>query len=721
MSGTVRTTEAPAPSSAPSAWEMLGRALSPIEDCPRLVASIETAYHVARDGSAYVIIHNTTAHTYLRLEPTELDILPLMDGTRSIKALVVAYYQRNGVLALPRIARLVQLLRANRFLAEPPLHAYSALRGEIRGESASLRAGRVTRAFVQTEWSWQGLDARLGGWYRAWGRWFFTPPVVVLGTCLGLLAPVLMWMEFGAGRYDALTPVGSQLIGTTLLIGFLAVALAAHELGHAFAVKHAGRSVHRAGLMLYYGFPAAFVDTTDIWLAPPKMRLLASFAGPWTGLAIGGACALAVALLPPGPVPGLLFSLGFVCLVNNLMNFNPLLELDGYYLLVDLLEKPLLRARALAFVRGRLWTKLRHRQSFSREEVFFTFFGLAAASYSYFAILLALRFWELRLLPMVRGALLSGDFVARSTALVLAALVAAPVLMTVWALVRRFGRWLQVQWARVGYRATVRRHREAVKALRAVPVWAALPEARLVEIAGLMRAENITAGTEVVRQGEPGDRLYVVAGGTFDVLQDGRRVRRITPGDYFGELALLNDAPRNATVVALESARLFSLDRRSFDALVRYDLVAWSSLRAALMYRTEVGAMPLFRDLSPRELDPLLARLVRVDAASGAEIIRQGDPGDRFYIVRSGRTQAVEDGQVVREFGPGDAFGEMALLLDMPRLATVRALEPTQLLALDARDFRDLLLAYCDRVGALGALVQSRLADDHRLDHLVTA
>jgi CRP-like cAMP-binding protein len=721
MSGTVQTTDAPHPSSAPSTWALLTRALSPIEDCPRLVASIEMARHVARDGSPYVIIHNTEAHTYLRLEPTEVDILPLMDGTRSIKALVVAYYQRNGVLALPRIARLVQLLRANRFLAEPPLHAYSALRRQMRGGSTGLRATRATRAFVQTEWSWQGLDARLGAWYRAWGHWFFTPPVVLIGTCLGLLAPVLMWREFGIGRYDALTPVGSRLIGTALLIGFLAVALAAHELGHAFAVKHAGRSVHRAGLMLYYGFPAAFVDTTDIWLAPPKMRLLASFAGPWTGLAIGGACALAVALLPPGPVPGLLFTLGFVCLVNNLMNFNPLLELDGYYLLVDLLEKPLLRVRALAFVRGRLWTKLRYRQRFSREEVFFTFFGLASAGYSYFAILLALRFWELRLLPMVRGALASSDLVARSTTLVLAALVATPVLMTLWALVRRVGRWMRVQVVRVAYRATVRRRREAVKALRAVPLWAALPEARLVEIAAAMRAENVTAGAEVVRQGEPGDRLYVVASGTFDVIQDGRQVRRITPADYFGELALLNDAPRNATVIALESARLFSLDRPSFEALVRDDLIAWSSLRAALLYRAQVGSMPLFRDLSPRELDSLLARLVRVDAESGAEIIRQGEPGDRFYIVRSGRTQAIEDGRVVREFGPGDAFGEMALLLDVPRLATVRALEPTELLALEARDFRDLLLAYCDRLAVLGALVHSRLGSDHRLDHLVTA
>src|SRR5438270_10869430 len=149
MSTSVQVAEAPAPPSAPSAWDMFRRALSPIEDRPRLVATIEMARHVARDGSPYVVLHNTVAHRYLRLEPTEIDVLPLMDGTRSIKALVVAYYQRNGVLALPRIARLVQLLRANRFLAEPPVHAYAALRHHLRGESTTMRASRATRAFVQ--------------------------------------------------------------------------------------------------------------------------------------------------------------------------------------------------------------------------------------------------------------------------------------------------------------------------------------------------------------------------------------------------------------------------------------------------------------------------------------------------------------------------------------------------------------------------------------------
>jgi len=119
--------------------------------------------------------------------------------------------------------------------------------------------------------------------------------------------------------------------------------------------------------------------------------------------------------------------------------------------------------------------------------------------------------------------------------------------------------------------------------------------------------------------------------------------------------------------------------------------------------------MPLFRDLSPSELDLLLARLVPVAAAAGEEIVRQGEPGDRFYVVRSGMVQVLRDGRPLATLGPGEAFGEIALLLDVPRTATVRAVEPTELLALNAADFRDLLAGYCGRAAALEQMSHRRL------------
>jgi CRP-like cAMP-binding protein len=129
--------------------------------------------------------------------------------------------------------------------------------------------------------------------------------------------------------------------------------------------------------------------------------------------------------------------------------------------------------------------------------------------------------------------------------------------------------------------------------------------------------------------------------------------------------------------------------------------------------------MPLFRDLAPAELDVLLPRLVAVAVAAGEVVIRQGEVGDRFYVVRSGQVRVERDGEELARLGPGEAFGEIALLLDVLRTATVTAAEPSELLALDAADFRDVLARYLGRAGELERLSHLRLLSHKRLDEVV--
>src|SRR5262249_59304799 len=121
------------------------------------------------------------------------------------------------------------------------------------------------------------------------------------------------------------------------------------------------------------------------------------------------------------------------------------------------------------------------------------------------------------------------------------------------------------------------------------------------------------------------------------------------------------------------------------------------------------------------DLDLLLAHLVPLTVPAGATIIRQGEPGDRFYIIRAGAVEVGRDGVVLATLGPGDGFGEIALLLNTPRTSTVRATAPTELLALDAPQFRDLLLSYFGRASALERLSHLRLESHKRLDQLAEA
>jgi MFS family permease len=109
---------------------------------------------------------------------------------------------------------------------------------------------------------------------------------------------------------------------------------------------------------------------------------------------------------------------------------------------------------------------------------------------------------------------------------------------------------------------------EELRLLRGVPIFAPLPGAALEHLAGRLMQLKYGAGTEVIRQGDPGDRFYLVGEGEVDVTADGRPLAVLGAGDYFGEIALLRDVPRTATVTTRAPVVLYALEREDFLAAV---------------------------------------------------------------------------------------------------------------------------------------------------------
>jgi len=109
---------------------------------------------------------------------------------------------------------------------------------------------------------------------------------------------------------------------------------------------------------------------------------------------------------------------------------------------------------------------------------------------------------------------------------------------------------------------------ERLDLLRANPIFAPLPGSTLEQLAHALEDVRVAAGEEIVRQGESGDRFYLVKDGALDVYVDGEPVQSLEPGDSFGEIALLRDVPRTASVRARSDVVLYALDRRHFLAAV---------------------------------------------------------------------------------------------------------------------------------------------------------
>jgi CRP-like cAMP-binding protein len=105
---------------------------------------------------------------------------------------------------------------------------------------------------------------------------------------------------------------------------------------------------------------------------------------------------------------------------------------------------------------------------------------------------------------------------------------------------------------------------QELRLLTGVPILAPLPGTALEHIAGRLVPLRIEPGTVIVREGDAGDRFYVVVEGEVEVTAEGQLVNTLEPGGYFGEIALLKDVPRTATVTAKTSAVLYALEREDF-------------------------------------------------------------------------------------------------------------------------------------------------------------
>jgi CRP-like cAMP-binding protein len=250
---------------------------------------------------------------------------------------------------------------------------------------------------------------------------------------------------------------------------------------------------------------------------------------------------------------------------------------------------------------------------------------------------------------------------------------------------------------------------EAATLIDSLPLFDDVPEDVLGDLAGRVKLRSVARNEPVVRQGERSSAFYVIRAGTFQVVEEdaesgNERVLRILGrGESFGELGLVEAAPRAATVRALDEAQVFEIDKGTFDRLLA-DMAKVPSFAPTLQSKLELRALPSFAHLEPDELSAVLEHGGWINVPPGEVIIEQGDEGDAFYAIRSGQVEVFEDGAHVATMGPGAYFGEIALISSVPRTATVTAKTPVRAYRLDRPGF-DQLIRQAFRTGTLNPTV----------------
>ncbi|GMK58579.1 hypothetical protein CspeluHIS016_0600210 [Cutaneotrichosporon spelunceum] len=233
-----------------------------------------------------------------------------------------------------------------------------------------------------------------------------------------------------------------------------------------------------------------------------------------------------------------------------------------------------------------------------------------------------------------------------------------------------------------------------------------LDEEQEMDVLTAMREVTIPAKETIIQQGDAGDYFYIVEDGELEVFVKkdgqtldlsagdsetlGKRVVVYHEGASFGELALMHNAPRAATIVSTTPCTLWALDRVSFRTI----LLDHTSRRRR-EYEAFLAAVPILSSLKAGERAKIADVLESRSFEAKQDIIREGELGDEFFLIESGAAEALKviDGveTVVKQMVKGDYFGELALLNRQTRAATVRASEKIRVAALGEQAFTRLL------------------------------
>jgi CRP-like cAMP-binding protein len=261
-----------------------------------------------------------------------------------------------------------------------------------------------------------------------------------------------------------------------------------------------------------------------------------------------------------------------------------------------------------------------------------------------------------------------------------------------------------------------------------IPLFSALERAEFLEVLARMERREAQPGETIVQEGAQGDSMFVIVEGEAEVVRQaseggGVTVARMGEGEFFGEMALLSEGPRLASVVAVGQVVLLELTRqRMADVIARYPSVGevvQQFYRERLLTNV-MRSNPLFGELPEELRRPVIDAFTPLTVKAGEQILTRGQPAQALYLLLRGRCTVFHehvDGRQSSypEMLEGELFGEISLLRSKLATATVRAATGCMLLKLEREALEQLCVQHPNLRQKLEQMGSERMQRTSRL------
>jgi CRP-like cAMP-binding protein len=261
--------------------------------------------------------------------------------------------------------------------------------------------------------------------------------------------------------------------------------------------------------------------------------------------------------------------------------------------------------------------------------------------------------------------------------------------------------------------------KEVMSTLEALPLFNYFNNDVLQTIIKQSVVKEYKQQSPVILQGDPGRHLFVLLSGTLQVrrrLSSGRvkLMGEIHPSSIFGEIAVIEDSPRAADVIALEKSIVLEVPASVIRKITEDSQYVreLTGFRNAIMVNQFFTAAPIFRDLA-EHLIHLFIQKGKIESYTAEQVIfKQGDHGDGFYLLLRGTVGVSVNGRPVTRIQQGGFFGEISMIADVPRTATIYSIEHAQILKISRDAFWEILSHDINMAMLIESVGEMRVRED---------